>query len=176
MTNFHVRKKINTRETNTERKKRLSFDRGRARVTSPTVPELGAAVDTFADNILECAGHLQRVAALQSVTLTTEHAGDIIAAALERRPLLWTTLGASRPSQIILESILENADPRSLICPEFTDIRVALDEDDARAIWRDVDHEAIRRLWRDNRLPKHYKPKNAQPRLDVQPERNYPHV
>lgn len=87
----------------------------------------------------------------RGATLTLEHCRDILSAALARRPMSWVMIIRSRPSRLLVETLvgnLENEDSRAFIQPDLKDyILIWRDEATARKALVTHGADACRRRW-----------------------------
>lgn len=90
--------------------------------------------------------------ATRGTSLTLEHCRDLLASALARRPMSWVMVIKSRPSRLLVETLvnnLENDDSRIFIQPDLKDHATTIwrDEATARKALQEHGQEAMRRRW-----------------------------
>lgn len=92
----------------------------------------------------------------RGTALSLEHCRDLLAAALARRPMSWVMVIKSRPSHLLVSTLvgnLENEDSRAFIQPDLKDhASIWGDEVVARKALQAHGQEALRRRWYKNRV------------------------
>ncbi|MBL8883235.1 MAG: hypothetical protein JNL45_09310 [Hyphomicrobium sp.] len=152
-------------ETDAERRDRLAVNgskRRKSRALKGNLNDPGGvsiadrAVYRLGDAVEEWARAIVIVARELGLKIEFIHACDLLGWAIERRPLLLTTLYSARPSPIIAANILENSEPLARYAPTLSDIEEFYEHDAevAKKIVQTLGADETRRRWFTNTLPK----------------------